>query len=544
MTATGAARALVAALVAAGVRDVVISPGSRSAPLAYAVAAAERAGWVRAHVRLDERGGAFFAVGLARAALLRGRAQPVAVITTSGTAVANLHPGVLEASHAGLPLVVVSADRPHEWRGTGANQTTSQAGIFGDAVRAALDMPAGFPPASVRGHVTRLVAAACGTLTRDPGPVHLNVGLREPLTAADPWAPGDPPAPVALAGAGRPPALRLPAGRPTLVVAGDGAGPVAADVARAAGWPLLAEPTSAARLPGALTHHVALLAAGLGERAERVVVFGHPTLSRPVAALLTRRDLEVVVVSPGPRWTDVAGVATAVTGAVEVDPPEGSDRAWQETWRRADAEMEAAWQPSPLERVVRELWATPAPLLLGSSTTVRAFDVSVPPAAVRAVANRGLAGIDGTLATAGGLATGLGEPVRAVVGDLTFLHDVGSLGRGAAEPAVGLQVVVLNDHGGGIFAGLEHAAHPDADVFRRFFTTPQEVDLEPLVQAYGGRHARVEPDQLRAALHPPGEGLEVIEVLLTSGDFVAARQAALQRATGIVRRLTGSSQET
>ncbi|NCD19386.1 MAG: 2-succinyl-5-enolpyruvyl-6-hydroxy-3-cyclohexene-1-carboxylate synthase, partial [Actinobacteria bacterium] len=151
----GVAREVVTQLVAAGVRDVVLSPGSRSAPLAYALAAAERAGWLRVHVRVDERSAGFFALGLARAAALSGVARPVAVATTSGTAVANLHPAVLEASHSGIPLLVVSADRPHELRGTGANQTTAQVGIFGGAVRAALDLPAGVDPVAVRGHVTR-----------------------------------------------------------------------------------------------------------------------------------------------------------------------------------------------------------------------------------------------------------------------------------------------------------------------------------------------------------------------------------------------------
>src|SRR5699024_8322173 len=154
------AREFVTQFVAAGVRDVVLAPGSRSAPFAYALAAAEDAGWLHVHVRVDERTAGFVALGLARAAALRGESRPVAVVTTSGTAVANLHPAVLEASHGGVPLVVVSADRPHELRGTGANQTTVQVGLFARAVRASLDVPAGFDPGAVRGHVTRLAAAA------------------------------------------------------------------------------------------------------------------------------------------------------------------------------------------------------------------------------------------------------------------------------------------------------------------------------------------------------------------------------------------------
>ncbi|HLS48697.1 MAG TPA: thiamine pyrophosphate-binding protein, partial [Actinomycetaceae bacterium] len=164
-------------LVASGVHHVLLAPGSRSAPLAYALLSAARAGWLTLHVRIDERVAAFVALGIARAT-----GTPVAVATTSGTAVANLHPAVLEASHAGVPLVVISADRPHELRQTGANQTTDQVAIFGSACRWFADIPAGeVPPEGVRQDVTRAVAAARGERSRAPGPVHLNVGLRDPL---------------------------------------------------------------------------------------------------------------------------------------------------------------------------------------------------------------------------------------------------------------------------------------------------------------------------------------------------------------------------
>ncbi|KAE8762202.1 thiamine pyrophosphate-binding protein, partial [Georgenia thermotolerans] len=197
---TATARQLVAALVAHGVRHVVLAPGSRSAPLAYALLAAEEAGWLRLHVRVDERVAGFVALGLARAGAAQTDAQsppaPVAVVTTSGTAVANLHPAVLEAAHSNLPVVVVSADRPHEMRGTGANQTTDQVGIFGSAPRYAVDLPAGAPGGPLLDQVvTRALAAAQGLRTSAPGPVHLNVSLRDPLAPATTWRPGPPPAP-------------------------------------------------------------------------------------------------------------------------------------------------------------------------------------------------------------------------------------------------------------------------------------------------------------------------------------------------------------
>lgn len=512
MTSAAVAREAVTQLAAAGVRDVVLAPGSRSAPLAYALAAAERAGWLTVHVRVDERTAGFLALGLARAHALAGRARPVAVVTTSGTAVANLHPAVLEASHSGIPLVVVSADRPHELRGTGANQTTAQVGIFGGAVRAALDLPAGVDPAAVRGHVTRLIAAALGTLSRDPGPAHVNVAFREPLAPADSWEPGALPAPVHVVAATPGDPVALPPGRRTLVVAGDGAGPVAAEVARAAHWPLLAEPTSGARTGAAIIHYQALLAAGLADGVERVVVYGHPTLSRPVSALLARPG---VVVVGGPRWTDVAGVAEAVVPGVVPPAPSAVDHEWLERWRAADGAAEDSWRGSPIERAARAVWNRDEALVVGSSMTIRALDRAAPPRAVRAVANRGLAGIDGTISTAAGLAAGLGEPVRVVLGDLAFLHDAGGLAVGNLERGIDLQVVVLDDNGGGIFSALEYGAETDTDFLARYFTTPQRLDPAGIARAFGAGYARAEVADLPAALAEPIRGRSVLHVPLS-----------------------------
>ncbi|MDO5535898.1 MAG: 2-succinyl-5-enolpyruvyl-6-hydroxy-3-cyclohexene-1-carboxylic-acid synthase, partial [Propionibacteriaceae bacterium] len=516
MSSTAIARALVAHLAAAGVHDVVLSPGSRSAPLAYASADAASAGHLRTHIRVDERTAGFFALGLARAHAVRGVPRPVAVVTTSGTAVANLHPAVLEAHHTGVPLLVISTDRPHEWHGTGANQTTRQTGIFGQAVRATMEIPARANPAAVRGQATRLVAAALGTFTRDPGPVHLNVSFAEPLVPDAPAAAGSLPEPVRLVA---PPAavpVALPAGRRTLAVAGDGAGPDAARLAADAGWPLLAEPSSGARLPGAIVHYLDHLAAGLADGVERVVVFGHPTLSRPISALLARPGDEVVVVSPTARWTDVAGTATLVAGAVSVAPPTADDAAWLARWQDADAAF--SLEATPMQEAALALWESDAWLVLGSSNTVRAFDTAVPGAerGARVLANRGLAGIDGLVSTAHGLAAGLGEPVRVVLGDLSFAHDVGGLARGDLEPELDLQVVVLDDHGGGIFASLEHA-DAEPEMFRRYFSTPQTQDVVAAARGVGARASVVSVSDLPDALAAPIRGREVLHVPLRRG---------------------------
>jgi 2-succinyl-5-enolpyruvyl-6-hydroxy-3-cyclohexene-1-carboxylate synthase len=571
-----AARVLVQELAAHGVRDVVLAPGSRSAPLAYALAEAalpddERAAdapGLRLHVRVDERSAAFLALGLARAAAVDGPLRPVAVVTTSGTAVANLHPAVLEAHHAGVPLLLLTADRPHELRGTGANQTTVQAGIFGPAVRLDADVPAPTGRAGedrdLRHLVSRAVAAALGTRTGDPGPVHLDLAYREPLTpGSEPWPPAD-------AAAGRVTVLPRAAGDvpdaprlgdlpgPAVVVAGDGAGPDARRLAEAAGWPLLAEPSSGARGgPNALAAYRLLLGdPALGGRVRSVVLLGRPTLSRPVTALLARDDVDLTVVAPaGSGWPDAGRAADRVLPALPAGWLTGpvGDPAWLAAWQRADAAAGAALDglldddpvapptrstpPLTGPRAVRAVAAACLAddvLVIGSSNPVRDLDLvarwAEPPAVL---ANRGLAGIDGLVSTASGVALGLPRRrVRALIGDLTFLHDVGGLLRLSTEPEVDLQVVVLNDAGGSIFATLEHGAPERARTFERVFGTPHSVDVAALCAGFGVRHVRVSDEpSLAAALAAPGRGLSVLEVRVDRAD----RRALGERITAAVR---------
>ncbi|MGL5819250.1 MAG: 2-succinyl-5-enolpyruvyl-6-hydroxy-3-cyclohexene-1-carboxylic-acid synthase [Phycicoccus sp.] len=355
---TALATVLVDELVRGGVREVVLCPGSRSAPLAYATREAERVGRLRLHVRVDERSAGFLALGLAKGS----GGSPAAVVTTSGTAVANLHPAVLEAHHAGVPLVVLSADRPHELRGTGANQTTMQPGLFGGATRFDADLPApDREPVSSgpwRTTVCRALIAARGLLDGDPGPVHLDVGLREPLvpdggapasaealplgltgradgapwvtvvspvsTVSMPATPADRGAPLTPV----PPPAAAPEARATsvpvvdhlertLVVVGDGVDTGRAVAwARGRGYPVVAEPFGplGARA-GALPHGPLLLAATdwLDEHLpDRVLVVGRVTLARPVAALLRRPGVRVEIVTGRPTWADATHVASAV----------------------------------------------------------------------------------------------------------------------------------------------------------------------------------------------------------------------------------------
>lgn len=631
-----ASRHIVAALVACGVRQAVLSPGSRCAPLAYALEEAEAAGEVSLRVTLDERSAGFIALGASRAHLLAGVRRPVAVVTTSGTAVANLHPAVAEADAAGVPLLVLSADRPHELVGTGANQTTEQTCLFGRAPRLVVDLPADVTAEvgraagpALAGQVRRAVLAAAGALSNDPGPAQVNVRLRPPLApeAASALAAFPAPAPSTLPATGPGWEVDLvwqaaPAGCPTpqdpghhrhgrdgrdqgaltpqapgLVVAGDlpdpRLGALAVELADLLGWPLLAEPTSLARQGGnALPHYAELLArddgADLAGRARRVVVMGHPGLSRPVTALLGREDLEITVLADRAQVIDVAGTAgriiavrpgyrtcetpqgggpgaPAQTGANQgpgqgergASAPSGADAGpspsaaaavvrlmgaapapatWLTAWRQAAAGLAAA-SPSPdahapldADAAALAVWRSctdpGAPLLvLGSSTTIRRLDrlapVGIP--APTAVANRGLAGIDGTVATAVGLALDARRPVRLLLGDLAGLHDVMSLGRGRHEQVPDLQVIVCDDAGGAIFTGLEYARVPGAGRFSRLFTTPQTGDLGGLAQALGARvHRPADLADLRRLLAQPVVGTSLVHLRLTPPSPVPA----------------------
>jgi 2-succinyl-5-enolpyruvyl-6-hydroxy-3-cyclohexene-1-carboxylate synthase len=526
---TALATVLVRSLGALGVRHAVLCPGSRSAPLAYALAE----GPLDLHVRVDERTAGFLALGLAKAS-----GDPAVVVTTSGTAVANLHPAVLEASHAGVPLLVLSADRPHELRGTGANQTTDQVKLFGVAVRSFAEVPAperrAGQAAAWRAVAARAVAAARGTLTGDPGPAHVNVAFREPLVPDDDagWVEPLDGAVTAVVGApAQPPAEVLAAGPRTVVVAGDGAGPAARALAESAGWPLLAEPSSGARGGANAVGPYRLLLdhPGLGARVERVVVLGRPTLSRPVSALLARAGVEVVVVSPRPAWPDAAGGAARVVASVAAGPgAEDGDGSWLAAWRAAgtaasaaidgvlDAEAAAGHLTGPF--VAREVAAAGGTLVVGSSNPVRDLDLAAHPADGAVLANRGLSGIDGTVSTASGVALALGAPARCLLGDLTFLHDAGGLLVGPGERRPDLQVVVVDDGGGGIFGVLEHgerALRDDAAAatFERVFATPHGVSVAALCGAYGvGYTAAPDADTLRKALASAPLGTSVVHV--------------------------------
>lgn len=578
--ATASALALLSELIRLGVTDVVVAPGSRSQALALAAAELERVGAVRLHVRIDERGAGFLAIGLA---VESGR--PAVVVTTSGTAVANLHPAVLEAHHAGVPLIVATADRPAELRGIRSNQTTMQPGIFAGAVRLERDVaaPEGRPgEADAAAALAREAFRAALGVDADgvlvprpgPGPVHLNLQLREPLSTAVELGDGDVPRADAAASVTRTLAAaragvhvaRLAHGPRTVVIAGAGAGPEAEELARAGGWPLIAEVTSGARFgPNLVVAYRELLREpGFGDEVERAIVFGHPTLSREVSALVQRDEVEAIGVAPwGIEWFNPGHAVDRFERAVAVEPheptPEG--RAWTGRWVRAsrllvdDASAAAEHggvrdgvdetghvtdfaaqreylrdqlarirQPVDRRMLVEALWAATWPhdrLVFGASRLIRDADRAVPGRRIAAHANRGLAGIDGTVATAVGIAIASqsGEhahgTTRALIGDLTLLHDVGSLLLGEGEHRPRVLVIVGNDGGGTIFDALEVAASAPAAAFDRVQYTPQRVDLAQLAGAYGWEYRRATTrGELDEALGTAVAGPTLLEVPL------------------------------
>ncbi len=534
--ALACAQAVIGQLLAQGVTDLVLAPGSRSAPLALVADAAARSGQLRLHVRVDERVAGFLALGLAKAS---GRC--VAVVTTSGTAVGNVLPAVMEAHHTGVPLLVVSADRPAALVGAGANQTTEQTVVLAGFLRHLARLSSAAPAASWPAQVARAVLAAEGVLSRHPGPAQLNVELSEPLVAGDGLvgAPATTPA-VRTGTLGTPEPVALPGTPPTVAVCGDAgarAGLAAVRLAESAGLPLVAEPTSNARFgPHALATGRLLLAGDLGSRVQRVIVFGRPNLSRPVTALLSRPDVEVIVVSDNPAYVDPGWRASLVAGAVSLEPAPAE---WLDAWRRADrarladvsAVLEAAVVPTgpALARLVVGSVGDGQVLCLGNSNPIRDADLAqVAAGHVAVFGNRGLSGIDGTISTAIGVALATGAPTTLLCGDLGFFHDAGALAIGPGEPRPALRVVVADDSGGSIFATLEYGQPRFADAFERVFATPTGLDPVAVAGGYGVPARRVHTlAEVASVLAEPVTRLEVVVVTIDrSGRAAQARRIA------------------
>jgi 2-succinyl-5-enolpyruvyl-6-hydroxy-3-cyclohexene-1-carboxylate synthase len=518
---TALARALVDEWARAGATEAVLAPGSRSTPLALALAADKR---LRLSVFLDERSAAFFALGTAKAT-----DRPAVLLCTSGTAAANFHPAVLEAHHGRVPLLVCTADRPPDLRDTGAGQTTDQVKLYGGAVRWYAEVAA----AGGEGLYWRSVASRAWASAVGPpaGPVHLDLPFAEPLVPTGgpvvvpegrpggrPWteSAGGRPAPSA---ADTDRFRRLVAAAELgLVVAGWGAGVAPAALERfaaATGWPVLADGISGLRSgPHAVSTYDPLLrvpgfAASGRWRPDLVVHLGAPLTGRPASAWLSGVDVPRVLVDPDGAWLDphrsawwrVGGDPEVLLAGVE--PPAGPS-GWLEGWLAAEAAARAAidglldsWDEPFEGRVARDLVAClpeGATVVVGSSMPVRDVEsFAAPRSGLRVLANRGVNGIDGFVSTVLGVAAGRDRPgpsgaVVALLGDLTLLHDAGGLLH-AAERGVDATLVVVDNDGGGIFSFLPQAALDGP--FEALFGTPHGLDLLAVARAYGVEGERV-----------------------------------------------------
>jgi 2-succinyl-5-enolpyruvyl-6-hydroxy-3-cyclohexene-1-carboxylate synthase len=510
---TSFARTLVDEWARQGITRASIAPGSRSTPVALALAADER---IHVDVQLDERSASFTALGTAKVTGI-----PAVLLCTSGTAAANFHPAVLEAHHARVPMLVCTADRPPELRDTGAGQTVDQVRLYGGAVRWYCDPG---PPedrdgvgAEWRALASRAVHEALGPVA---GPVHLNLPFREPLVPS-----GAPLVDAPGRSAGRPwtaraPGVRAPStpmvdafadlvGRTErgIVLAGWGADVSPATVvafAAAAGWPILADPLSNVRVPGTVSAYDPLLRdPDFAPRWRPDLVFrlGAPPTNKPALQWLDPA-MPQVHVDPDGTWLDpghaVSGrlladpepLLAALTGAIGTSAPTDWRDAWSTAESRARDAVDAlldSW-PQPFEgRVARDVaHATPegGALVVASSMPVRDVEsFAAARAGLAYFANRGVNGIDGFVSTALGIASARADaPTVALLGDLCLLHDTNGL-LGAADRGVDVTFVVVDNAGGGIFSFLPQAA--DSTHFESLFGTPQPVDVAALVAVHG-----------------------------------------------------------
>jgi 2-succinyl-5-enolpyruvyl-6-hydroxy-3-cyclohexene-1-carboxylate synthase len=543
MPAENAGRAfalvLVDQLARLGVRHAVVAPGSRSTPIALALFEQPE---IDVHVRIDERSAAYLALGIAKAS-----GQVVPVLCTSGTATTYFHGAVMEADLARVPLLVLTADRPPELQGIGANQTVEQSGLYGGAVRLRVDVPAPeSTPSAVkewRELAFKAVVACTGGEGIAAGPVHLNLALREPLVPIDdgigfPYDLGMNAPRVTVrrtrdsSGAVTGLAQRLVGIRSGVMVVGDAVDdpdPVLR-WCEIAGWPLIAEPHSNARRgPAAIRASDVLLRDGSfveTHQPDLVVVVGRVGLSRAMQDWL--RTTPHVVISPdGGNW-DVTGsaieVITTSTEALDRVKPEShrSAAGWLDGWRSASARagvavdrlLDAEGRSEPrIARDVAKLIPPGGALVVASSMPIRDLDLVMEPRDDLTVyANRGVSGIDGFVSTAMGVARARPDsPVVALCGDLSLLHDVNGLAVGSEQPP-DVTFVVINNDGGGIFSLLPQATSVEPAAFERLFGTPHGVSFDRLAAAYGVGHRLITTaDELPDALANRG-GIRIVEI--------------------------------
>jgi 2-succinyl-5-enolpyruvyl-6-hydroxy-3-cyclohexene-1-carboxylate synthase len=550
--ATNWSLAFLRTLIENGVTDVVVCPGSRSQSLALLAAELAERGLLTLHVVLDERAAGFLALGLS---IESGR--PAVVVTTSGSSVANLHPAVVEAFHQGTPLLLVTADRPASVRAQGGGQTTFHVGMFAASARATFDVPPAESPADAEMNGATVAFDALTIALRERGPVHVNPQFIEPLSSEAPTSylesihVGD-----ILVVERETVSVSVEAAVGVVVVAGLGAGIRAEKWARELGAPLFAEIESGSHFgPHLVTDYRTIaVTPEFVDTVHTVVVVGRPTLSNVIDQLCTRVGVAVTVVQVGEgvpyRPTeqvrvvdeivvsgaggDVArewGLAwarrsrmmlddRATEPAADVDGSLADDHAARSAFARR--EMEIQREPVTSDMIVRLVWDATWPhdrLVFGASSIIRIADSVLSGKPIRVHSNRGLAGIDGTIATAQGIASASRRPdaptgvTRLVLGDLAAAYDSSSLGMLTGP----IQVIVCNNNGGRIFEALAVKETANPIHFESVMLTPQHINFEALAAAYGIAYRRVETrGQLSSALTETSEPI-LIEAPLLNG---------------------------
>lgn len=496
---TSLARVVVRQIIEAGITDVVISPGSRNAPLSLAFNAAAERGLIKIHIRIDERTGAFFALGL-----IKSTGRPVPIVCTSGTAVANYHPAVLEANHTNAALLVLTADRPAMLRHTGANQTTEQARIFGKAVRYFADVDGPVFPMELPLDSLRF------------GPVHVNLQFGEPLLPDETidWLDEIKVSPVVFTLRKKTTTLKAQASRGILIIGHDRGGLPVEEVinfAKKLGWPVIAEdPLS---FVDAIAHASIFLTSPQVRSVlvpQTVIVIGRTTLSRSINTLIGLAPTSFVI---DPRITTVDSDRQGDQRFTEIpalDVGSASDE-WIAQWQKYSARCAklisevSGWNEASIAKEIAAGIPNGAALFVSSSRPIRDLEgFATPRSGVTTYANRGLAGIDGNVSTALGVAAGHTQTF-AVLGDLAFLHDLTGL---IQREDINCRFIVINNDGGGIFSTL-----PQRGVkgFETVFGTPHGLDPAAIAQSLGIAASTITSiDELKKVLGAPIKGISVV----------------------------------
>jgi 2-succinyl-5-enolpyruvyl-6-hydroxy-3-cyclohexene-1-carboxylate synthase len=496
---TSLARVIVRQIIEAGITDVVISPGSRNAPLSIAFFEASQEGLIKIHIRIDERTAAFFALGI-----IKSTGRPVPVVCTSGTAVANYHPAVLEASHTNAPLLVLTADRPAMLRKTGANQTTEQARIFGKAVRYFADIdgpvyPMELPLDSLR-----------------TGPVHLNLQFDEPLVTDDStdWLSAVNVAPKEFVPRTKHGTLRLVGARGVVVIGHDRGGLTVEEITeftKKLGWPVIAEdPLS---FPAAISHASIFLASPKIRSTlipQSVLVIGRTTLSRSINAFIKSSPISYVV---DQRLATVDSDRQADRKFTELPELQGviESEEWIERWNKLAQRAQKlinsldGWNEAVIARTIAEKIPDGTALFVSSSRPIRDLEgFATPRSGVTTYANRGLAGIDGNVSTALGVAYGHKATI-ALLGDLSFLHDLTGL---INKEEINCRFIVINNDGGGIFSTLPQRG---VNGFETLFGTPHGLNPAAIAQSMGFAAKQIMTlKELEAEVAAPISGINIV----------------------------------